>query len=125
MNKDLKIKIILANFLTFILRRIWSELQQGAEFEGEGADVGAAGEVVLIGGDVGGEGSSRSLAGSAGVVFSLLYFESIFRPDWDAAALPAFGDRFEPSFVAGHFQFDLVFLSGLGFESGMPEQDLP
>ena len=56
MNKDLKIKIISANFLTFILRRICLELQQGAEFEGEGADVGAAGEVVLIRGDVGGEG---------------------------------------------------------------------
>ena len=56
MNKDLKIKIILANFLTFILRRICLELHQGAELEGEGSDVGAAGEVVLVRGDVGGEG---------------------------------------------------------------------
>ena len=66
MNKDLKIKIILANFLTFILRRIWSELQQGAEFEGEGADVGAAGEIVLVRGDVGGEGSLPDSGGSPG-----------------------------------------------------------
>ena len=56
MNKGLKIKIISANFLTFILRRICLELHQGAELDCEGPDVGSAGEIVLIGGDVCGQG---------------------------------------------------------------------
>ena len=33
-----------------------SELQQGTELDCEGSDVGSACEIVLIGGDVGGQG---------------------------------------------------------------------